>query len=336
MSALVRYDAACLALAEAKSFDEVRDVHDKAEALRLYGRQAKNKELEIDAAEIRLRAERRLGEMLTDSERASGGEHGGKQKIDGTRAAPSNRAATLAEIGIDKKLSARAQKIAAVPASEFEGMIGSWRDRVGKENERVTTDLLRAGDKADRRAERERDLGSRQGALPDASYGVILADPEWRFEPYSRDTGMDRAADNHYPTSDTEIIASRPVASIAADDCALFLWATVPMLPQALGVLAAWGFDYRSHFIWRKDRIGTGYWNRNKHEILLIGIRGKIPAPAMGTQWDSIVDAPVGGHSVKPDAFYELIEAYFPTLPKIELNARRSRAGWAAWGNEAP
>jgi len=70
---------------------------------------------------------------------------------------------------------------------------------------------------------------------------VILADAEWRFEPWSQETGMDRAADNHYPTSPTEIIASRPVESIAANDCVLLLWAAAPMLEQALRVMAALG-----------------------------------------------------------------------------------------------
>jgi N6-adenosine-specific RNA methylase IME4 len=85
-----------------------------------------------------------------------------------------------------------------------------------------------------------------------------------------------------------------------------------------------------------KDRIGTGYWFRNKHELLLVGVRGKIPAPAPGTQFASLIDAPVGEHSAKPDAFLEMIESYFPNLPKIELNARRRRDGWSCWGNEAP
>lgn len=145
---------------------------------------------------------------------------------------------------------------------------------------------------------------------------------------------MDRAADNHYPTSATNVITSRDVASIAADDCALFLWATVPMLLQALEVMRAWGFEYKSQMVWVKDRWGTGYWFRNKHEILLVGTRGDIPAPAPGMQWGSVIEAPVGAHSNKPDIVYEIIEHYFPNLPKIELNARQRRLGWDAWGLE--
>lgn len=190
--------------------------------------------------------------------------------------------------------------------------------------------------KADRRAAREAELAAKQTALPDKRYGVILADPEWRFEPWSRESGMDRAADNHYPTSPTEIIAQRDIRSIAADDCVLFLWATVPMLPAALEVMKAWGFEYRSHAMWDKVHIGTGYWFRNRHELLLVGTRGEIPAPAMGEQFPSVFQAPRRDHSAKPEQFLEMIEEYFPSLAKIELNRRGPpRAGWDAWGNEA-
>jgi N6-adenosine-specific RNA methylase IME4 len=192
------------------------------------------------------------------------------------------------------------------------------------------------GNKQAARARREVDLAEKQRALPTKKYGVIYADPEWRFEVYSRATGMDRAADNHYPTSTTDAICQRPVGEIAADDSVCFLWATAPMLPDALKVLAAWGFFYKSQTIWRKDRIGTGYWFRNVHELLLVGTRGDIPAPAMGTQFESVIDAPLGEHSAKPERFAEMIEVYFPSLPKIELNRRGPpRPGWDAWGNEA-
>lgn len=166
---------------------------------------------------------------------------------------------------------------------------------------------------------------------------MIVADPEWHDENWSDDTGNDRHASNHYPTSSLEVIASRPVAQIAAKDCVLFLWTTNQHLRIAIGVMEAWGFEYKSNYCWGKDKIGLGRWNRSKHELFLIGTQGKPPCPAPGTQWDSLQLAPVGGeHSEKPDLFLEMIEEYFPTLPKIELNARRRRPGWEAWGLEAP
>lgn len=192
---------------------------------------------------------------------------------------------------------------------------------------------LKQADQIERRTVRERELGEEQQALPEKRYGVIYADPPWRFEPYSRDTGMDRAADNHYPTEDSNDIQSLVVP--AADDCVLFLWATVPMLPEALAVMTAWQFEYKSHFVWCKDKAGTGYWNRNRHELLLIGTRGDIPAPAPGYQYESVIDAPVGEHSAKPIGFREMIEEMFPTLPKLEMFARGGKIeGWDRWGNE--
>jgi len=188
------------------------------------------------------------------------------------------------------------------------------------------------------RDDRERDLAERTLAaskqLGGAVYGVIYADPPWRFEPYSRDTGMDRAADNHYPTMTTDSIIDLNVP--AAKDCMLFLWATIPMLVAAFDVMAAWGFSYKSNLVWVKDKIGTGYWAREKHELLLIGVRGDVPAPAPGEQPDSVILASRGKHSEKPECFYGLIERMFPNLPKIELFSRgNTPAGWDQWGNEA-
>lgn len=333
MTNLIRYEQARSALAEARSVDEVKDIRDKSEAMRAYARMANDTQLEADATELRLRAERRLGIMLTEQKRTVGMNRGGWESR-GSDGEPQDRVPTLAEVGIDKKLSARSQKIGGIGEQAFEAMVESVRGRIAG-GDRISLDVV-AVDKKERRAERERDLAAKQASLPNKRYGVIYADPEWRFEVYSRETGMDRAADNHYPTSSVEEICNRPVADIAADDCVLFLWATVPMLPDALRVMDAWDFQYKSHCIWAKDRIGTGYWFRNQHELLLIGTRGNVPAPAMGTQIASLVDAPVGRHSEKPVEFYELIEGYFPNLPKIELNARAARPGWDAWGYEAP
>jgi N6-adenosine-specific RNA methylase IME4 len=101
--------------------------------------------------------------------------------------------------------------------------------------------------------------------------------------------------------------------------------------------MEAWGFDYRSHQAWVKDKPGTGYWFRNEHELLLVGVRGtEVPAPAPGQNWPSTIYAPVGRHSEKPEVVYEMIERLYPTTPKMELNARRERAGWDNWGLDAP
>mgnify|MGYP006266980761 CR=1 FL=1 len=184
------------------------------------------------------------------------------------------------------------------------------------------------------RAEKEKELADNVRDLPNQAFGVIYADPPWRYVTIS-ENGMDRSAENHYPTLDTDTICLLDVPSISAPDCILFLWATAPMLQDALRVMADWEFDYKTQFIWVKDRLGMGYWNRSRHEILLVGTKGNVPAPAMGTQWPSVIDAPLGAHSEKPELFLEMIEEYFPTVPKIELNRRGlPRSGWSAWGLE--
>ena len=188
--------------------------------------------------------------------------------------------------------------------------------------------------KAEHRANRELALAAKITALPDKRYGVILADPPWRFEPWSRDTGMDRAADNHYPTMTTDEICRLGVPSIAADDALLFLWATAPMLPHALFVIEAWGFTYKTNMVWVKDKIGTGYRVRNQHGLLLIAQRGTVPLPAQVPA--SVIAAPRLEHSAKPVTVCALIEAMHPDLPRVELFARQTRLGWDAWGNEAP
>lgn len=227
-------------------------------------------------------------------------------------------------------------RLAVSVAEKASRLAPAIQRRIAAEAEAGNGNVARNVVKQESRTVREAELGQKQTALPQKRYGVIVADPEWRFEPWSRLTGMDRAADNHYPTSCTEVIAARDVVSIAAKDCILFLCATAPMLPHALLVMAAWGFDYKSNYVLEKDHAITGYWNRNRHEHLLIGTRGDVPCPAPGTQWESLIDAPVNKHSAKPPAMLEMIEQYFPTLPKIELNRRGPpRPGWDAWGNEA-
>lgn len=210
-----------------------------------------------------------------------------------------------------------------------------------------------------KRSHRETVLATKQKALPNKKFGLVLADPEWRFDTFSVETGMDRAAENHYPTSRLEDIMARDVGAIADKDCILLLWATVPMLIEAICVAEAWGFcwldrdtagrlvpvkdhaRYVSHWAWLKEQIITGYWNRGKHEILLIFTRGKPIPPAMGDQLPSWVggeatQASSGEHSAKPEVFLDWVDRLWPNTPKIELNRRGpARPGWDAWGNEA-
>lgn len=146
---LVRYEAACRALAKAKATDEVKLIRDKADAMRAAAHIAKNKQLEVDAAEIRIRAERRLGELLKQQKDAGLLAQGAREKGTNrgtTRVAEKPASLSLAQVGIDKSLANRARKLAAVPEAEFEQELGEWRERVSSETSRVTTKLEQRGE----------------------------------------------------------------------------------------------------------------------------------------------------------------------------------------------
>lgn len=165
-------------------------------------------------------------------------------------------------------------------------------------------------------------------------YPVIYADPPWRYEnpPIG---ASNRSIENHFPTMTLEEICALPVSQVATNDAVLYLWATAPKLAECIEVLQAWGFAYRTCFVWVKDKIGMGYHARNQHEILLVGRRGDIPPPPIDARVSSVIVAPRTTHSKKPEEFYELIESMYPELPKIELFAREARPSWDAWGNQA-
>ncbi len=159
-------------------------------------------------------------------------------------------------------------------------------------------------------------------------FSILLADPPWRFE----DAGLTRAVENHYPTMALDDICEMKVP--AADNAVLYLWAPSPKLHEAMSVLDAWDFEYRTCLVWVKDKIGMGYYARQRHELLLVARRGNLPVPAAELRPDSVIEAPRGEHSAKPIAAHEIIERCWPGLPKVELFARRARPGWVAWGDQ--
>lgn len=251
-------------------------------------------------------------------------------------------------------------KLAASQAAKAATLPEPQQDAIAKKAEAGEANVVRTVLKQNLRDQREQALGQKQLALPDKKYGVILADPEWEFTVFSKVTGMDRAPDNHYQTSSEKEISARDVQKLAAQDCMLALWVTD--LARGIRVMESWGFAYKSYFVWVKDIVegpfllngqryfvevgppGLGYWNRDRDELCLIGTRGNFVAPAMGTQGESawfaarpkLDTAERGKHSAKPENAHLWIEKHWPTLPRIELNARKARAGWDVWGFEAP
>ena len=162
-------------------------------------------------------------------------------------------------------------------------------------------------------------------------FPVIYCDPPWEYEHAESES---RAIENHYPTLTLAKVKQMAIETITTKDCVLFLWSPSPKLAEALGVIEAWGFTYRTCMIWVKDKIGMGYYARQRHELLLIATKGEPPTPAPVDRPDSVVEAARGKHSEKPKEFYEIIERMYPALPKVELFCRSPRDGWVSWGNE--
>jgi N6-adenosine-specific RNA methylase IME4 len=147
-------------------------------------------------------------------------------------------------------------------------------------------------------------------------------------------------AEKHYPTMGIEDICALPVADIAAKDSALFLWATFPMLPEALRVIHAWGFTFKTvAFVWLKQNrkspgwfYGMGYWTRANAEICLMATRGRPKRNDKSVH--QFIISPLEAHSKKPDETRDKIVRLMGGLPRVELFARQTPPGWDVWGNE--
>ena len=167
-------------------------------------------------------------------------------------------------------------------------------------------------------------------------FDVIVADPPWRSDFGATNS---RSAERHYATMDLFAIKTfapmyRPSARVQAEDALLFLWCPMSMLEAGLSVLRAWDFSYRTGMVWCKPGMGVGQWVRSQHELVLIGRRGRFPAPRKGTQPRSVLHAPRRRHSEKPEELQDAIERTYPGLRYLELFARRERPGWTCWGDQ--
>ena len=167
-------------------------------------------------------------------------------------------------------------------------------------------------------------------------YQVIYADPPWS---YRRGKGQG-AAQNHYPTMTDQDLYQLPVSSLADKNCVLFLWCTFPKLSEALNLINAWGFTYKTvAFVWVKQNKsgkgyfwGLGWWTRSNAEICLLAVKGKPKRKNAGIH--QLILSPVEQHSKKPDIVRDKIVSLTGDVPRIELFARQTTPGWDVWGNE--
>ena len=179
-------------------------------------------------------------------------------------------------------------------------------------------------------------LATFQALRPVGGFDLIMADPPWSYEMYA-ETGYAKSPDAHYATLSVDQIKALPVEALAARDCLLWLWAVGPMLPEALEVIAAWGFTFKTQGQWvkltknGKQSFGTGYILRNAGEPFLIATRG---APKTSRSVRNTIYGLARQHSRKPDECFREAEKLMPEAQRIELFSRQHRSGWKVWGNE--
>ncbi len=314
---LIALERLAQAIDEAHEPVELIAIADRAEAYRRYAQRARlGLRLQNKFAELRLRAERRLGTMLLTMERRRG--------------RPGKSAATahfpgLSELGVTRKLSSRSQKLAAVPTRIFENYI---REALRAENEIFTRALLTL---ADRKLATQRNRRKIVGGVIDdliefsqtgPKMGTLYIDPPWRIP---------GGALQPYETLVPDELVRLPIPELAAPRCHLHVWAGNGFLFEAERVIRSWGFRVVSTFVWVTPTPGRGNYWRDSHSLLLTSVRGP------DDRFDdhslrSWIECPRGRHSEKPDEVRNVIARASPGQ-RLELFATKSSPGWYVWGH---
>jgi len=327
---LVKYDAMILAIEACERIDEVKSIIDKARALEVYAAQAMNTEAEAKAARIRIRAERKTGELIAEGQRSgqmqtagdNAGAHRGKQRS-------SCGTTTLRDFGISRDQSSRWQRLAEIPKKEFD-------EALIADDVPTTIGVMRTIAIAHKNAHRESVAKqasdtcttSDLSQLAGREFGTIYADPPWLYG----NQGTRASTGNHYGGMTVDEICALPVEATASANAHLHLWTTNAFLFDAKRVMEAWGFEYRSCFVWVKPQMGIGNYWRVSHEFMLLGVRGS----ALSFNNHSLMSwgqFDRTKHSAKPEAIRAQIESASPG-PYLELFGRRPATGWTVWGNE--
>ncbi len=324
MNYLEAWDGLKNAIEQAHSVIDLRKIRDQAEAYRYALKVAgESREVVRKAEEIKLRAERRAGEILPKSPKQRPGSYQQKQRFiaDTVDIPPSYK-----ELGITKMDAMKWQRVASIPAKDFERWLKS-SDEVSSAGALRLEATLRF-------AERE------TPPLPSGKYGVILADPPWAYE-YSHKSF--KRVDDHYPTMSLEEICDMgdDIKRLSAKDCTLFLWIPSPHLGKFPAVLEAWGYRYCTTWIWAKAGYSFGHYGSIDHELLIIAGCGKATPtcdPKITTRISSVQSIPKTRHSAKPIEYYSIIEKLYPDRKYLELFSRveSKRKGWTHWGDETP
>lgn len=167
---------------------------------------------------------------------------------------------------------------------------------------------------------------------PKGKYRIIYADPPWNYG--DKRDGKTTGAEDHYISMTIDELCNLPIKEITEDNAVLFFWVTSPLLEECFEVIKAWGFKYKTSFIWDKIKHNMGHYNSIRHELLLVCTKGSC-LPDNIKLFDSVVSVERTEHSKKPEEFRQIIDTLYTYGNKIELFARQKIDGWDSWGNDA-
>lgn len=314
------------ALAEATEFIDVLDIRDAAKAATILAEARGMGDVAQDAKIIQLKAERKAGAFLDGLER---GQENQYTKVASNNVLPpaSEYAQALEENNLGKMTSSRWQKLAEIPDDDFKKWVQESKDS-GKE-------ITQAG-ALRYQAAKARPLAKSAPELPDGVYSVIYADPPWSYG----NSGVIGETDSyghvgrHYQSMTIPELCALPIKGMVADSAVMFLWVTSPLLEECFPVIKAWGFKYKTSFVWDKIKHNFGHYNSVRHELLLVCTRGSY-TPQVNKLFDSVQSIErTKKHSEKPEEFRVIIDTIYPHGPRIELFARADAENWDTWGNE--
>ncbi len=342
-ASLVFYTSAKQALAKAHKIDEVRPIREKARALEVYAAQARDHEMQRQAWEVRMRAERRAGEILKEMERRGERDSGKGNRNPSLKSSLS--IPKLFDLGISKDESARWQALAGPSDEEFDKTL----EKIGTE-----TGGILAGAPVLRELRREayeeaaERLKTNPPKLPEGKYNVIVADPPWatgepgRTQGIGGESGVNKGrrkgADGGmaYTTMELPEINAQIVELIgkaAMPDCHVFLWTTEAFLPGAFRILENCGLVYRFTQVWKKpggpQPIGYPQYNC---EFIVCATQGKPKFVDTRDFW-TCFEARRGEHSEKPERFYEMLRRV-TVGRRLDAYNRRPIEGFERWGSE--
>lgn len=265
-----------------------------------------------------------IGRAVEDEVRTPVGQHADQRDVETFHMSGKTRDKAAEYVGMSGRTLEKARRV--VEAAEADPALLPLVEKMDE------TGKIDGAYKALQKVERVAAL-QKADAFPEGLYRVFYADPPWEYAGVNLD--YYGPAERHYATMALADICALPVEGIATPDSVLFLWATSPLLPSALGVMESWGFTYKASFVWNKVRHNFGHYNSVRHEFLLLGTRGSCP-PDVPELANSVVTLErTKTHSEKPAEFREMVDRLYPHGPRVELFARAEAPGWDRWGAES-